>query len=123
MCASLPATSISFDLYSCCPFEAFQFTGPELDVNVGAPSLTTPAPAGPSLAPPLPEFCGVVGDYSFLPDMASIRPEYELTQFDDWRGSLDATEWIPAGGTRAGQVHNLGSGSWFHAHTAVLRFH
>lgn len=51
MSLSLPATAISFDLYSSCPFESASVLGPQSDVNEGV-LFDDSALSGPSVAPP-----------------------------------------------------------------------
>lgn len=52
MSLSLPATAISFDLYSSCPFEAVEFLGPQSDENEGA-KFDDSALSGPAVVPPV----------------------------------------------------------------------
>lgn len=112
-------------------------------VDCGASGLTTPAPflAETTVVPPpvelnealsvtapaddsgaaLPEYEGVVEDYSRLPSDDSVRSCYDL--FDDFGGgSLDASDRIPCGSVRGGSVHYPSlSVPFFFGHSSVNR--
>lgn len=111
MCKPLPASALAFSLYEACPFEL-----PPVDQS----ALSVTAPADDSGAA-LPEYEGVVEDYSRLPSDDSVRSCYDL--FDDFGGgSLDASDRIPCGSVRGGSVHYPSlSAPFFFGHFNVNR--
>lgn len=87
-------------------------------VDCGASGLATPADDSGAA---LPEYEGVVEDYSRLPSDDSVRSCYDL--FDDFGGgSLDASDRIPCGSVRGGSVHYPSlSAPFFFGHSSVNR--
>ncbi len=104
MSVSLPAAAISFDLYSACPFESVDFSGPQLDENEGV-QFDDSALSGPAVAPPAYE--GVANPYLSrrYPASFRVRSDFEFESFD----SLDAIDCMPSGSHRPMSVSCAGT--------------